>query len=53
MEKYTEIKKIGEGSFGTAKLVKSKVDGCHYVLKEVHTGKVSLYNMHTSFIALF
>nr|XP_020459159.1 serine/threonine-protein kinase Nek1 isoform X2 [Monopterus albus] len=35
MDKYEAVKKIGEGSFGKAILVKSKEDGRHYVIKEI------------------
>ena len=40
MERYIRVKKIGEGSFGKAILVKSKEDGKHYVVKEINVGKV-------------
>ncbi|XP_054590851.2 serine/threonine-protein kinase Nek1 isoform X1 [Nothobranchius furzeri] len=35
MDKYEKVKKIGEGSFGKAILVKSKEDGHQYVIKEI------------------
>ncbi|XP_034438719.1 serine/threonine-protein kinase Nek1 isoform X1 [Hippoglossus hippoglossus] len=35
MDKYEKLKKIGEGSFGKALLVKSKEDGHQYVIKEI------------------
>ncbi|XP_017278942.1 serine/threonine-protein kinase Nek1 isoform X2 [Kryptolebias marmoratus] len=35
MNKYEKVKKIGEGSFGKAILVKSKDDGRQYVIKEI------------------
>ncbi|XP_034565573.1 serine/threonine-protein kinase Nek1 [Notolabrus celidotus] len=35
MDKYEKVKKIGEGSFGRAVLVKSKEDGHQYVIKEI------------------
>nr|XP_043900097.1 serine/threonine-protein kinase Nek1 isoform X3 [Solea senegalensis] len=35
MDKYDKVKKIGEGSFGKAILVRSKQDGRHYVIKEI------------------
>ncbi|XP_072246110.1 serine/threonine-protein kinase Nek1 isoform X2 [Leuresthes tenuis] len=35
MDKYEKVKKIGEGSFGKAILVKSKQDGRQYVIKEI------------------
>ncbi|XP_032382144.1 serine/threonine-protein kinase Nek1 isoform X3 [Etheostoma spectabile] len=35
MDKYEKVKKIGEGSFGKAILVKSKEDGRQYVIKEI------------------
>ena len=33
MDKYVKVKKIGEGSFGKAILVKSKESGEHFVVK--------------------
>ncbi|XP_055364123.1 serine/threonine-protein kinase Nek1 isoform X2 [Betta splendens] len=35
MDKYEKVKKIGEGSFGKAILVKAKEDGRQYVIKEI------------------
>ncbi|XP_053717543.1 serine/threonine-protein kinase Nek1 isoform X7 [Synchiropus splendidus] len=35
MDKYEKIRKIGQGSFGRATLVKSKTDGRNYVIKEI------------------
>nr|XP_024654575.1 serine/threonine-protein kinase Nek1 isoform X1 [Maylandia zebra] len=35
MDKYEKVKKIGEGSFGKAILVKSKDHGHQYVIKEI------------------
>ncbi|XP_074651096.1 serine/threonine-protein kinase Nek1-like isoform X2 [Tubulanus polymorphus] len=40
MDKYQKIKKIGEGSFGTAYLVKSKKDGSQYVIKEINISRM-------------
>ena len=40
MDRYERIKKIGEGSFGKALLVKRKSDGRHCVVKEIAIGKV-------------
>lgn len=40
MERYVRVKKIGEGSFGKALLVKKKTDGKHYVIKEINISKV-------------
>lgn len=40
MEKYSRVKRIGEGSFGKALLVKHKQDGKHYVIKEITIAKV-------------
>lgn len=40
MEKYVKVKKIGEGSFGKALLVKSKDNGKQYVVKEINMAKV-------------
>lgn len=41
MDKYEKVKKIGEGSFGKAILVKSKDDGHQYVIKEIGISGVS------------
>ncbi|XP_014665091.1 PREDICTED: serine/threonine-protein kinase Nek1-like [Priapulus caudatus] len=41
MEKYTRIKKIGEGSFGTAYLVRANDDGNLYVIKEINMCKMT------------
>lgn len=43
MDKYEKVKKIGEGSFGKAVLVKSKQDGRQYVIKEIGISGVSSY----------
>lgn len=40
MDKYEKVKKIGEGSFGKAVLVKSKEDGRQYVIKEISISRV-------------
>ncbi|XP_032990943.1 serine/threonine-protein kinase Nek1 isoform X4 [Rhinolophus ferrumequinum] len=41
MEKYVRLRKIGEGSFGKAILVKSTEDGKQYVIKEINISKMS------------
>lgn len=41
MDKYERLKKIGEGSFGKAILVKSRTDGRQYVIKEIGISRVS------------
>nr|XP_057929832.1 serine/threonine-protein kinase Nek1 isoform X2 [Doryrhamphus excisus] len=41
MDKYVKVKKIGEGSFGKAALVKSKEDGHQYVIKEISISGMS------------
>ncbi|XP_033477754.1 serine/threonine-protein kinase Nek1 isoform X2 [Epinephelus lanceolatus] len=41
MDKYEKVKKIGEGSFGKAILVKSKEDGHQYVIKEIGISAMS------------
>ncbi|CAL8392521.1 unnamed protein product [Boreogadus saida] len=41
MEKYEKLKKIGEGSFGKAILVKSIEDGRQYVIKEIGISRMS------------
>lgn len=48
MDKYTIIKKIGEGSFGNALLVKSNESGKHLVMKEVDMKKVP--HLHYSYL---
>ncbi len=40
MERYSRIRKIGEGSFGQALLVRGKDDGRHYVIKEIGVSKM-------------
>ena len=40
MENYTIVKKLGEGSFGSAYLVKTKTDNKQSVMKEVNMTKV-------------
>ena len=39
MDRYQVVKKIGEGSYGKALLVKRRVDGKHCVVKEVNISK--------------
>ncbi|XP_076354780.1 uncharacterized protein LOC143249195 [Tachypleus tridentatus] len=41
MEKYKKIKKIGEGSFGTALLVKEKESDVLFVIKEINISRMS------------
>lgn len=41
MDQYVRVKKIGEGSFGKALLVKKKSDGKQYVIKEIGISKMS------------
>ena len=43
MERYIRVRKIGEGSFGKAMLVRRKEDGKQFVIKEICTSKVSSY----------
>ena len=45
MDQYTVIRHIGEGSFGKALLVKSKVDGKKYVIKQISISKVSYFHI--------
>lgn len=42
MDKYVKVKKIGEGSFGKAVLVKNKEDGQQYVVKEISISKMQM-----------
>uniref|UniRef100_A0A8C1GR24 non-specific serine/threonine protein kinase n=1 Tax=Cyprinus carpio TaxID=7962 RepID=A0A8C1GR24_CYPCA len=41
MDKYERLKKIGEGSFGKAILVKSRTDSRQYVIKEIGISRMS------------
>lgn len=41
MDRYERVKKIGEGSFGKALLVKRKADGKQFVIKEINISKVN------------
>ncbi|KAK5907856.1 hypothetical protein CesoFtcFv8_005662 [Champsocephalus esox] len=41
MERYERVRKIGEGSFGKAILVKSREDGHQYVIKEIGISAMS------------
>ncbi|NXT40914.1 NEK1 kinase, partial [Pelecanoides urinatrix] len=41
MDKYIKVRKIGEGSFGKAILVKAKENGEQYVIKEINISKMS------------
>lgn len=41
MDRYVRVRKIGEGSFGKALLVKKKDDGKQYVVKEINTSRVN------------
>lgn len=43
MDKYERLKKIGEGSFGKAILVKSRTDSRQYVIKEIGISRVSSF----------
>jgi hypothetical protein len=38
---YSKVKKIGEGSFGAAWLVKSTKDTTQYVIKQINVSRVS------------
>lgn len=41
MNEYVKEKQIGEGSFGTAYLVRSKVTGVHYVIKRINLSRMT------------
>lgn len=43
MDKYENVKQIGEGSFGKAILVNSKEDGRQYVIKEIGISGVTSF----------
>jgi serine/threonine protein kinase len=40
MDDYEKVRKIGEGSFGKAILVKSRDDGKQYVIKDIGISRV-------------
>ena len=42
MDKYVRVRKIGEGAFGKADLVKQKKDGEQRVIKEINIMRVSI-----------
>ena len=44
MNEFIRVKKIGEGNFGKALLVKGKRDGIHHVIKEINISKVNVFN---------
>lgn len=41
MDQYVKEKRIGEGSFGTAYLVRSKGTGAHYVMKRINFSRMT------------
>lgn len=41
MDKYQRVRKLGEGSFGSAYLVKSKKDQQQLVIKEIRCNAVN------------
>jgi len=41
MDQYVKQKRIGEGSFGTAYLVRSKGTGAHYVMKRINFSRMT------------
>lgn len=44
MNNYTKVRKIGEGSFGKAWLVKSPADNKQFVIKEINISRVCVFN---------
>jgi len=42
MEKYVKVRKIGEGAFGKAELVKHRDDGAQMVVKEINILRVMI-----------
>ena len=46
MDKYVKIRKIGEGSFGNAFLVKDKEKDRQLVMKEINMSKVAILGCH-------
>lgn len=48
MDKYVKVRKIGEGAFGKAELVKRKNDGSQMVVKEIN-----ILRVHNYFIIFF
>ena len=45
MDKYIKVRKIGEGAFGKADLVKQKKDGNQLVIKEINIIRVRINNL--------
>ncbi|XP_069686207.1 serine/threonine-protein kinase Nek1-like [Periplaneta americana] len=41
MDRYVTEKRIGEGSFGTAYLVRATESGCHYVIKRINFSRMT------------
>ncbi|XP_028404175.1 serine/threonine-protein kinase Nek1-like isoform X2 [Dendronephthya gigantea] len=41
LDDFDRVRKIGEGAFGKALLVRSKKDGKHYVIKEINISKMA------------
>ena len=46
MDKYVRIRKIGEGAFGKADLVKRKNDASQFVIKEINIMRVSIWEAY-------
>ncbi len=53
MDRYVKVRKIGEGSFGKALLVRKKEDGKQYVIKEINTSKVKKLTTTTAYLASY
>ena len=47
MDKYVKVRKIGEGAFGKADLVKQKRDGLQMVIKEINIMRVRFFHIYT------
>ncbi len=50
---YVKIKKIGEGSFGAAWLVKCNRDQKQYVIKQINVSRVNFFTSHLFILIIF
>lgn len=47
MDRYEKVRRIGEGAFGKAVLVKGKQNGRQYVVKEIRIAKVTMLSQQS------